>query len=70
MVLNTASEIIETLGGVKAVSQLTGSTYAAVWNWKAFQKFPPRTFVILNDALRKQGHDAPARLWGMTEDAA
>ena len=67
MVLKSATEIIETLGGIKGVSKLTGMSYAAVWNWKSFGRFPARTYDLLTRALHKAGMSAPASLWGMTE---
>jgi hypothetical protein len=67
MLLSTAAEIIEKLGGINTVGTLTNSGYRAVWNWKASNKFPARTFVVIDYELRKQGHIAPTSLWGMAE---
>jgi hypothetical protein len=67
MLLSTAAEIIEKLGGISTVGTLTNSGYRAVWNWKASNKFPARTFVVIDYELRKQGHIAPTSLWGMAE---
>lgn len=65
MMLSTAAEIIEKLGGINSVGALTHSGYRAVWNWKATNKFPARTFVVIDCELRRQGLMAPTSLWGM-----
>jgi hypothetical protein len=67
MMLHTAAEIIEKLGGINTVAALTNSGYRRVWNWKATNKFPARTFLIINRELRKEGFIAPDKLWGMAE---
>jgi hypothetical protein len=67
MMLSTAAQIIERLGGINAVGAMTDSGYRAVWNWKASNKFPSRTFLVMDCELRKQGLMAPASLWGMDE---
>lgn len=63
--LSSAAEVIKELGGVGPVAALTGRTYGAAFNWKAFEKFPADTFVVMQDALRARGFAAPASLWGM-----
>lgn len=67
MMLSTAAEIIERLGGINTVAALTNTSYRAAWNWKAANKFPARTFLVIDCELRKQGLMAPASLWGMEE---
>jgi hypothetical protein len=67
MKISTAAEIIERLGGINTVGALTNADYKAVWNWKAYNKFPARTYVVLDAELRKRGLIAPAALWGMEE---
>jgi len=64
--LGTTKAVIEALGGLKAVADITGSKYSAVGNWATYGKFPARTFVVLTDALRSTGRQAPPSLWGMT----
>lgn len=65
MMLSTTAEIIEKLGGINTVGALTNAGYRAVWNWKATNKFPARTFVVIDYELRKLGFVAPISLWGM-----
>ncbi len=63
--LSTADEVIEALGGVRAVAELTHRTYPAAYNWKMFGRFPPNTFATMQEALRKRERVAPKSLWGM-----
>jgi hypothetical protein len=68
--LRTATEVIEELGGTAATARLTGRRYKqAVSNWKATDKLPTDTFLILRGALEEKGLTAPAKLWGMKEPA-
>jgi uncharacterized membrane protein YebE (DUF533 family) len=46
MMLSSAAQIIEKLGGINAVGALTNSGYRAVWNWKASNKFPAQRRVL------------------------
>ena len=63
--LETAKEVFDTLGGLKAVAELTGHSYEAVSKWSEFKRFPPDTYVILTGALRERGKEAPPSLWRM-----
>lgn len=67
--LSTTAEVMEALGGISAVMQLTSSKYNAVHNWQSFPKFPSNTYVAMTNALREKGFHAPASLWGMKEPA-
>lgn len=66
--LNSAREVIETLGGPTKVGKLTGNTGKAVWNWY-IRGLPRETFIVLKCALVEKGFDAPSSLWGMKEIA-
>ncbi len=66
--LSTAPEIIEVLGGITAVANLTGRQYKAAQNWKSFGRFPSNTYLTLHSALRERGCNAPPELWGMWQD--
>jgi hypothetical protein len=63
--LETTTEVIEALGGTSAVAELTGSTYAAAFNWRGFERFPAKTFIVMSDALAAKGKSASPSLWGM-----
>ena len=65
--LTTTSEVIDALGGTKAVAELTGRTYRAAFNWRSKPKFPSNTFVTIRQELEKRDLYAPLALWGMAE---
>ena len=67
--LKTTSEVIDALGGTKAVAELTKRSYRAAFNWRSFPKFPANTFVIFRAELDRCGFDAPLSLWGMADAA-
>lgn len=70
--LSTAEQVFAALGGVRAVADITGRKYPAAFNWKMSGKFPPNTFVAMQEALRARRYVAPVSLWGMASrvDAA
>jgi len=63
--LTDPKEIVEVLGGPEKVREMTrAKNVKAVWNWHGyFDAFPPNTFKIMNDALKRRGYSAPAYLW-------
>jgi len=63
--LRTTSEIIDALGGIEAMAELTGTSENGVYNWRAGKQFPADTYRLLNDELKEIGHDAPDHLWPM-----
>jgi hypothetical protein len=63
--ITTAVEVMEALGGNVGVGRLTGGKPSAVSNWKTFGKFPANQYVVMIEALRERGFDAPPSLWGM-----
>lgn len=65
--LTTTAAVMDALGGIDKVAELTGSGYKAAANWKAFPKFPSRTFVVMTAELERLGLRAPVSLWGMVE---
>ena len=67
--LQTASEIIDALGGNGQVAELTLSRPNAVSNWRAFNSFPPNTYIVMTSALAQIGKTAPASLWRMKATA-
>ena len=68
-VLTTTRDVIEALGGISKVAELTERKYGAAAQWPHFPKFPSNTYVALTDALERVGKTAPPSLWGMTESA-
>jgi hypothetical protein len=63
--LTTTAAVMDALGGTKAVAELTGREYGAAHNWRAFETFPPDTYLVMTIALRDRGKKAPASLWRM-----
>ena len=68
--LTSAESVIDALGGGPAVAALTGTTHQAVCNWRAFGKFPARTFLLFKHALEARELTAPPSLWRMAEMSA
>jgi hypothetical protein len=63
--LKTHKQVIDALGGTKAVAELTGSTYAAAWNWgkKQYPKFPAAHYLKMKIELDRLGLKASTKLW-------
>jgi hypothetical protein len=68
--LISTKDVIDALGGISAVADLTGRKYSAASNWPNFTKFPANTYLVLTRALAARGLRAPASLWGMIEASA
>ncbi|HEX5424878.1 MAG TPA: hypothetical protein VFW94_15125 [Candidatus Acidoferrales bacterium] len=65
--LQTADEVIDALGGTAATARLTGKNPQHVSNWRAAERLPAETFLILQDELRARDLIAPPSLWGIRE---
>lgn len=64
--LRTAQEVVDTLGGLSAVCELTDANIKQAWNWVGrAEMFPASTYVVMQRALRRRGARAPAWLWNM-----
>jgi hypothetical protein len=68
--LNTVGEVIEELGGHQVVEEMTAflskrRPISRVPMWKNRNRFPPKSYTVLQRALQKRGKTAPALLWGM-----
>ena len=64
--LRTLPDVINALGGIQAVAELTGQTYSNAANWNSWRPtFPPSTYVVMMNALIKRGFTAPYSLWRM-----
>lgn len=66
-VLSSTSEVIDALGGIAPVAAITGRKYGAAAQWPHFQSFPSNTYIVMTEALKAKGLQAPPALWGMTE---
>lgn len=71
--LETIDEIVEVLGGRKALIALTGrnvrSASQFVWNWRHCGTFPADTYDAIIDALALRGCTAPRGLWRWSRPA-
>ena len=65
--LRTTSDVIDALGGIDAMSELTGTSVNCVYNWRSGRQFPADTYRLLKDELEKIGHDAPDHMWPMRQ---
>jgi hypothetical protein len=63
--LQTVAEVFEALGGIAEVARIAGTSYNAASNWKSFNRFPPKTFLLLQTELDAMGLRADPDLWGM-----
>lgn len=67
--LETTAEVMAALGGVEAVSALTGSRYKTTWGWSQGQTFPSKYFLVMIFALHRKRMTAPPELWGQVTPA-
>ena len=65
--LNSVADVVDVLGGRAAVARMTDRTTQAVTNWKAAQRFPSWTFLLLRQELASRGYAAPASLWSISD---
>ncbi len=63
--LETASEVIDALGGTDAAAKIAGVQMPAISNARARNKLPSATFLIFSDALAAVGKRARPALWGI-----
>lgn len=70
--LSTTADVIDALGGNIAVAELTECTDSkSPSNWRSWEAFPPKTYVVMQRALAERGCTAPPSLWkmvGLTDD--
>jgi hypothetical protein len=63
--ITSTQQVFDALGGTHRISQLTGASYTAAYNWLT-NGLPARTYLILTQALAWRGFTADPDLWGMT----
>ena len=61
--LSSTVEVMQALGGIGAVAELTGSGYSAAENWSRSETFPARFFLVMWLELLARGFSAPPSLW-------
>jgi hypothetical protein len=65
--LSSADQVIEALGGIQALMDLTGRKYSAVHHWRSCGSFPSSTYLILTTELHRKGLTASPSLWRMRQ---
>lgn len=65
----TPTEVIDALGGTRAVSELLGVGLSVVSNWKKTETLPSKTYLILSQELAEKNIDVDPRLFGMLDSA-
>jgi hypothetical protein len=69
--LSTVDQVIDALGGMDRVLELTGTNSKQTWNWqRRTGQFPAQWHDAMTKALRKRRCTAPPRLWNQKEFAA
>lgn len=64
--LKSKADVIEALGGYRAVATQFEVAYQAPHNWVNYMPhIPSRLYVAMSDALAKKNLRAPPELWGM-----
>ncbi len=66
--LQSVDQVVEAIGRGR-VKELTGKDSTHLCNWSASGFFPPPTYLVLNDELKRIGCSAPPALWRMIEAA-
>jgi hypothetical protein len=62
--LSTARQVIEHLGGLPRVCEITRANLKQAYNWPGrAQAFPACYYVVMTRALKRRDATAPARLW-------
>ena len=62
--LNSARAVVEHLGGLPRICEMTGANIKQAQNWPGRAKsFPAAYYVAMNRALARRNARAPASLW-------
>jgi hypothetical protein len=62
---NRVTDVVDALGGIPIVAEMTGTTRNAVYNWVANKLFPADTYLLIQSELKSRGLVAPDHLWPM-----
>jgi hypothetical protein len=68
--LNTAEAVVDALGGIMVVAEMTGTKRSGVYNWLATGRFPADTYLLLQAELKSRNLVAPDYLWPMRQVAS
>jgi hypothetical protein len=64
----TFDEVVDALGGLKGVEQLTGMTAATICNHRRRQVFPSKYYFCMKVGLDDRGFYAPISLWSFVRE--
>jgi hypothetical protein len=64
--VETPAQVIDALGGTRAVATLLKEHYPTVWIWRE-RGFPATHYKLFSRILSKYRVTAPASLWGQRE---
>lgn len=65
--LRTVEDIIKALGGVQAVSRVTGANERSVVMWRTKGFIPAKMYVLINDAVWKKDCVADRAAFGFAD---
>jgi hypothetical protein len=64
-----ARDVVDWLGGIEAVCEMTGRDLKTVYHWIGRSgTFPARYHDMMTKALKKRGCTAPPALWNQEEE--
>lgn len=67
--LQTASDVINAIGGTAATAALTGRKMPAVSNWRKSNRIPSELFLVVSQAIEQRGARVVPSVFGMSEAA-
>lgn len=62
--LRSVDEVVKALGGTAATASVAGVGPSAVSNWRVRGKIPQENFLLVRDALAKDGKEADLSIFG------
>jgi hypothetical protein len=63
VVLNTARDVVQALGGTSAAAKLANRSPQSITNAQRVNSLPAETFRVMTEALAEKGMTAPKELW-------
>lgn len=63
--LESATDVIDAIGGTAAAGRITGQTSATVSNWRARAQITPEHFLTILEALSEIGKTASPKVFGI-----
>jgi hypothetical protein len=64
--LHSVQDVVDALGGRKAVAEIAVVTRKALHVWVDQGRFPSKMYLVLNDALAKRGFEADVSLFSFS----